>query len=125
MSAVNKVRSNVPSERVYRCRLLGVDGADPTKEFGPGMTVTRTSEGIYRFSFNDNPGEFVCVGGYVFGDTTPDGIKAKILVRDTYTAPSGSTDGYIECHVFDTGTLDDIEATEYLDVSFVFAAQNV
>ena len=43
-----------------------------------------------------------------------------------YPKPSsGTTDGYIECHVFESGTLDDIEDTEYLDVSFVFAAQNV
>ncbi len=125
MSAVNPSKTNVPSERIYRVRLLGANGADPTKEFGPGVTVTRTSEGIYRFSFNENPGEFIGVGGYMFGDTTPDDVKNKTIKRDTYTAPSGSTDGYVECHVFESGTLDDIEATEYLDITFVFAAQNV
>jgi len=125
MSARFKSATNVPDERIYRVRLLGVNGADPTKEFGPGVTVTRTSEGIYKFSFNDAPGEFVQVGHYIFGDTTPGDVKSKILTRDTYTAPSGSTDGYIECHVFDSGTLDDIEDTEYLDISFVFAEGNV
>ena len=125
MSAQFDTKTNVPSERIYRVRLLGSNGADPTKEFGPGVTVTRTSEGIYKFSFNDNPGEFIGIGGWVFGDTTPGDVKAKYLTRDTYTAPSGSTAGYIECHVFESGTLDDIEDTEYLDISFVFAAQSV
>lgn len=125
MSAQFPTKTNVASERVYRVRLLGVNGADATKQFGPGVTVTRTSEGIYKFSFNENPGEFVCVGGYILGDTTPGDVKNKIVTRDTYIAPSGSTDGHIECHVFESGTLDDIEDTEYLDISFIFAAQNV
>ena len=125
MSAQYQPRTNVASERVYRCRLLGANGADPTKEFGPGLTVTRSSEGIYKFSFNENPGEFVGIGGYMLGDTTPADVKNKIVTRGAYTAPSGSTDGYVLCHVFESGTLDDIEATEYLDITFVFAAQNV
>ncbi len=125
MSANFKTATNVPAERLYRVRLLGSNGADPTKEFGPGVTVTRTSEGIYKFSFNDNPGEFICVGGWTLGDTTPADVKNKILTRDTYTSPTSTADGYIECHIFESGTLDDIEATEYLDISFVFAAQDV
>ena len=116
-----ETKSNVAEERVYRVRLLGVNDADPTKEFGPGVTVTRTSEGIYKFSFNDNPGTFIGVGGYMFGDTTPANVVNKTIKRDTYTAPSGDTDGYIEVHVFESGTLDDIEDTEYLDISFVFS----
>lgn len=115
-------KSNVPDERVYRCRLLGANGADPSKEVGYGVTVTRTSEGIYKFAFADNPGQFVCVGGYMFGDTTPGDVKNKIATRDTWTEPSGSTPGSVEIHVFESGTLDDIEATEYLDISFVFSA---
>lgn len=120
-----KTKTNVPDERVYRVRLLGANGAAPTKEFGPGVTVTRTSEGIYKFSFDDNPGEFIGIGGYIFGDTTPDDVKNKTIKRDTYTAPTSTADGHLEVHVFESGTLDDIEATEYLDISFVFAAQNV
>lgn len=120
-----KSRTNVPEERVYQVRLLGVNGANPTKEFGPGVTVTRQNEGIYRFSFDDNPGEFVGIRGYCFGDTTPADVKSKELSRGAYTAPSGTTDGYVDCHIFESGTLDDIEATEYLDITFVFAAQNV
>lgn len=119
---MNKTLTNVPDERVYRCRLLGANGADPTTEVGHGVTATRTSEGIYKFSFSPNPGVFVGVGGYMFGDTTPGDVKAKIATRDTYTDPSGDTAGYIEVHVFESGTLDDIEDTEYLDISFVFSA---
>lgn len=125
MSAQFNSKTNVASERVYQVRLLGVNGANPTKEFGPGVTVTRTSEGIIRFSFNENPGEFVGIRGFALGDTTPADVKNKVLTRGSYVAPSGATDGYIECHLFESGTLDDLEATEYLDITFVFAAQNV
>ena len=121
MGSEFKTKTNIPDERVYRCRLLGVNGADPTKEVGPGVLATRTSEGIYKFSFVENPGTFVGVGGYMFGDTTPGDVKLKVATRDTYTAPSGTTDAYVEVHVFESGTLDDIETTEYLDISFVFS----
>lgn len=118
-------KTNVASERLYQARLVGVNNANPTTEFGPGMTITRVSEGIIRFSFIENPGEFVGIRGYAFGDTTPADMKNKELVRSGYTAPSGSTKGYVDVHIFESGTPDDLEATEYLDITFAFAAQNV
>lgn len=120
-AAEHPPRSNIPNERIYRCRLLGVNGADPTKEVGPGVTATRTSEGIYKFAWATNPGRFIGVGGFVFGDTTPGDVKNKILARDTYQDPTATASGHIELHIFESGTLDDLEATEYLDVSFVFS----
>ena len=116
-----KTKTNVADERIYRCRLLGVNGADPTKEFGPGLTVTRTSEGVYKFSFNDNPGTFIGIGGWCVGDTTPGDVKAYVLTRDTFVAPSGDTDAYIEVTLWDSGSAADIIDTEYLDISFVFS----
>lgn len=115
-------KTNVAGERLYQVRILGTGAANPTKEIGQGVTVTRTSEGLYRFSFNENPGTFVGIRGYCFGDTTPGDVKGHTLTRDTYVAPSGSTDGYIECNVWDSGfATDDLDATEYLDVTFAFS----
>lgn len=112
------IKSNIPNERVHRARILGTGAAAPTKEVGPGITVTRTSEGIYKFTWAENPGTFVGIGGFMFGDTTPGDVKAHDLTRDTYDSSTFS----IEVHVWDaTATLDDLDATETLDVSFVFA----
>jgi hypothetical protein len=60
-------KTNIAEERLIRVRILGTGAANPTKEIGQGVTVTRTSEGLYRFSFNENPGTFVGIGGYIFG----------------------------------------------------------
>ncbi len=123
---MNDTKTNIPEERIYRVRILGTGAADPTKELGNGVTVTRTAEGVYKFSFDANPGAFVQVGGYIFGDTTPGDVKGHTLTRDTYTSPSGSTDGYVEVSVWDsTFAADDLDATEYLDISFVFAWSSV
>lgn len=118
-------KSNVADERIIQVRILGTGAAAPTKEIGQGVTVTRTSEGLYKFSFNENPGTFVGIRGHIFGAATPGNIKGHTLTRDTYVAPSGSTDGYIECNVWDsTFTTDDLDATEYLDVTFVFSTSS-
>lgn len=119
---MNATKTNIPSERLYRVRLLGTGAAVPTKQVGPGVTVTRTGAGVLRFSFNENPGTFVGVAGHCFGAATPGDMAGHTLLRDTYVAPTSSADGYVELTVADAAdAADDLEADEYLDVTFAFS----
>lgn len=122
----SKSLSNIAEERLVRVGITGTGAADPTRRAGPGVTVSRTSEGVLKFSFNENPGTFVGVAGFAFRADTPSDVAGYTIAGDTYVAPSGSTDGYIELTVVNASdAADDLEALEYLDVTFVFAAQSV
>lgn len=107
----------------HHIRLLGTGAAAPTKEVGQGVTITRTAEGVYKITWTDNPGQFLGIVGYIFGDTTPADVKGHTLTRDTFTAATESASAYIEISVWDsTFAADDIDATEYIDVTFAFAS---
>lgn len=119
-------KSNIAEERLIRVGITGTGAADPTRRAGPGVTVTRTAEGVLKFAFAENPGTFVGVAGHAFRAATPSGVAGYTIAGDTYTAPSGSTDGYIEVSVYNASdALDDLEANQYLDITFAFAAQSV
>jgi hypothetical protein len=117
-------RTTILDERTYRIRLLGVNGANPTEQLGQGVTATRTGEGAYRLSFDVNPGTFI---GWScnFGAATPADLKGYTAVRDTYTAPSGSTDGYLDFVVYDsTFTAADLIANQYADIEVKFSTSS-
>ena len=119
-----EVKSTIPDERKFRIRLLGVNGADPTEQLGRGATPTRTGEGAYRLSFDYNPGTFI---GWScsFGAATPADLKGYTAVRDTYTAPSGATDGYLDFVVYDsTFTAADLIADQYADIEVIFSTNS-
>lgn len=109
--------STIPEERKYRIRLLGVNGADPTKELGRGVTVTRTGEGAYRITFSGVPGTFI---GWScnFGAATPADLKGYTAVRDTWDA----TNKRLDFVVYDsTFTAADLIANQYADIEVVFS----
>lgn len=111
---------NLAGGRTYKVGITGTGAADPTKRHGPGITVTRTAAGVYKFSFASHPGTLL---GFKpsFGADTPSAVKGYTATRDTYTAPSGSTDGYVEVSVWDsTFTAADLAALQYLDLEFEF-----
>jgi hypothetical protein len=115
-------QSSVPSERLKVIRLLGTGAADPTVEIGQGVTVTRTASGVYKVVFNEGPGTFVGIRGYVFGGSTPGDVKGQTLTRSTFTAPTATVDGFVSLSVWSsTFAADDLQATEYLDVTVAFS----
>lgn len=86
-----------PALVVYPIRLLGTGAADPTKEYGPGVSVTRTGAGLYRVTFKANPLSFV--GGFgMFGHTTPAaGVGNLIYIdSDSYNATNFTLDFAVE-----------------------------
>lgn len=121
MSQFQPSRTNVHNERVRRLRILGTGAADPVVEFGPNMTVKLQATGVYRVTFNEAVGTFINLGGYTFGAATPGDVKGQTLTRDTFDA----TNKQIDLAVWSSGfAADNLQATEYLDVSFIFAETN-
>jgi hypothetical protein len=113
--------SNVHYERVIRIRLLGTGAADPTVEFGPSMTVLRQGVGVHRITLAEARGTFIGIGGYIFGAATPGDVKGQTLTRDTWDATNRQLDIAIWSSVF---AADELNATEYLDLTLVFADTN-
>lgn len=116
-------RTSVDDERLHEYRLLGTGAADPTVELGPsGGTVTRQASGVYRFTSPAGAGTFVGVRGYMLGAATPGDVKGHTVTRDTYTVPTSTARGYLDVSVWNSSfAADDLQATEYLDITLVFS----
>lgn len=120
----NPPKSNVLDERMYRVRILGTGAANPTKQIGHGVTVTRTAEGVYKFTFANNPGTFINFYPGL-GAATPGDVKGHTVTRDTPVAATATTNAYIELSVWDgAAAADDLDADEYLDVTFVYSTNS-
>lgn len=85
-------KTNIPEERLYPCRILGTGAANPTKQAGPGVTVTRTGAGAYRFTFAKDPGTFVGLRGCDFGALTQSSVVGLNLVRSVWDSTNKTID---------------------------------
>lgn len=109
--------TTVQQERIYRIRLLGVNGANPTKQEGAGVTVTRTSEGLYKITWAKNPYQFISIKG-TFGSLTMDDLVDYTIVRGVYNATAFT----LAFSVYkQNGTVEDLVANQYLDIDVVFS----
>jgi hypothetical protein len=120
MRADQPSTSNVP-ERKYRCGVTGTGAAHPTKRYGDGIAVTRTAVGVLRFTFASHPGYF---RGWEWGlgDSTPADVKGHTVTRGAFVPATSSASAYIELSLWDSAfAADDLNATEELDVVFVFS----
>jgi hypothetical protein len=59
MPEINPVRATEPDVAETIIRIQGAGAANPTKERGHGVTVTRLGVGNYRFTWAENPGTFL------------------------------------------------------------------
>lgn len=111
-------KTTIPDERKYRVRIEGVNGANPTKDLGAGVTVTRTGEGAYLVTWVANPGTFM---GWQpgFGAATPADLKGYTVVRDEYDASTKS----MAFVVYDSSfAAADLIADQWLDLAIEFSA---
>lgn len=110
-------KTSIPEERKYRIRVEGVNGDNPTKELGAGVTVTRTGEGAYRITWASNPGTFI---GWSkgFGAATPADLAGYTAVRDEYDSTNKRLDFVVYS---DTPAAADLIADQWIDVVVEFA----
>lgn len=124
---VNPTRSNIREERSIRVGLTGTGAADPTKRAGPGVTVTRTGVGVFKFSFaSEDPRTFVGMDAPAFRADTPSAVKGYSASAGVYTAPSGTTPGFISVSIWDaSNNAVELAALQYIDVTFRFSGSAV
>ncbi len=111
---------SISDGRLYIVRLQGTGAANPTVEVGQGVTVTRTSAGVYHIVFGENPGIFMGMMPTI-GAATPSDVKGFSFIRDTYD-PTTLT---IDVEVFNASTTPtDLLANQFLDLWILFAANS-
>jgi hypothetical protein len=116
-------RASEPDSYVIPVRFEGAGAANPTKNFGAGVTVTWVSTGIYRFTFSDAQGTYVgCLA--TISDTVPAGVAGFTAHpdQDSYTAAGKAAD----VHVYNAAqALADLPATSFMYVEFRFKRSSV
>lgn len=102
--------------------LAGAGAAAPMLKDGrANYSVTRTAQGVYKISFNDDPGPTFLGGTAGFGDATAANVLGWSVAFGAYTAPSGSTQASL---VFTVGNAanaaTDLLATSNLKLALTF-----
>jgi len=82
-----------PEGYLMPINLKGAGAAVPTLLKGRvNYTLTRTSAGLLKISFNDDPGPtFMGLAGVGYADATATVVAGWTAVAGAYTAPSGTT----------------------------------
>lgn len=112
------VKSSVPGMRQVHIRLLGTGAADPTKQVGQGVAVTRTGVGAHRIQLAENIGQFVG-WSWAFAADTPANVDGWTAVRTQYDATNKRLDYVI---YNDTPAPAELAAATYIDIIVYFAA---
>lgn len=119
--SVYPMRAKTPEVIEADLYLTGADGANPTKNHGAGMTVTRSAEGVYLVTFKENNGNFLGLA-YGFGATTAADVKGYTMTYGLYSTTALT----ITLNVWDsTFAAQDIIAAQYLSVAFKFRRTSV
>lgn len=112
-------KSSTAEERTYKVGITGTGAADPAKRYGQGVTVTRTGVGVFKFTFDKNPGNFKSWGCDV-GATVPGNVKNYSWARGDYDTTGGVFS--ISVSLFTgAGAAVELAAAQYLDLEFTFS----
>lgn len=83
MPQMNPLRTTVQEATDYSIRLLGTGAANPTKQEGEGVVVTRTGPGVFRVQFAENPFQFIGAFGNFLSNLMTD-VKGWTIVFGDY-----------------------------------------
>lgn len=108
---------DVPESRLRFVRLLGTGAAAPTVETGRGVTCTRTSIGLYKLTWAEQPGAYVGLAGVSLEAATPADLVGHSVIADTYDATTRS----IELRLANNAdAAHDLAALEWINLTFRF-----
>jgi len=121
MSKGYPILSAEPTELRVPFRMVGTGASAPTRQYGKGITITRTGAGVYKLTFSSLPGTFVTVTPSLQA-ATPADIKNHSLVWDTFDVATMS----IEVSLFDASAVaHDLAALEYIGGELIFKTSSV
>jgi len=115
-------RVDVPEAELRVLDLTGAGASTPTKNSGPGAVVSRAGVGDYKFTFNENPGNFVCFGRPGLRSTTGVDLKNFDAVLKNYD----TTNFVVEVFVFNgAGAATDLTSAQSLSIPVWFKRTKV
>ena len=116
------VRATQPYTISVPTIITGVNDANPTNTLCLGVTVTRTGEGVYRYTFAEDLGTFLGMTDPHIGATTSADVKGYTAHRGAYDA----TNRRVDVSVFGaTQAAADIVAAQTMDIVFFFRQTGV
>jgi hypothetical protein len=112
------LRGNIQEEVDQFIKFVGGSAA-VTKVYGPNVTVTYISTGVVDLCWAtgaNNPGLCLGVKGHCFQATTPANVKAYVLVPGVYNTSTCK----LRLSMYESGTLTDLDALEWLGLTVAF-----
>jgi phenolic acid decarboxylase len=102
-------------------RMLGTGASAPTKLYGKGVTITRTSEGLYKVTWSENPGTYLGFS-WSLDAATPGNVAGHTVVGDTY-----DTTAFTKEFLYSEGddTVIDLQADEWINLRVDFKRTGV
>ena len=85
------LRGTQPELVAHPVSMEGTGASAPTKLYGNGVTITRTSEGLYKLTWASNPGTLVAWTSGL-GAATPSALAGHTLSRDTFDSSAYSVE---------------------------------
>ena len=109
-------RATEPESYEHLIRMTGPGSTLPTKTAGRGVTLSRTSPGLYVMTFIDPPGNIVGSGAQLTSPTMTD-LKNFSVILSTPDA----TGKIFQVTIFNaSGTAVDLLTNQILDVTYTF-----
>lgn len=111
-----------PEVRHHIVRIEGAGAADPEKEFGNGVTVTRLGAGNYKATWAENPGRWLGAPAPGLEAATPGDLAGHTVVFDTYDSATFSVEFFLYNSAF---AAHDLAANEWINLDFRFKQTSV
>lgn len=121
MHADKPTNSNTPGDGRYAVGMTGTGAANPTKNYGDGISVVRQAAGVFRFSFLSFYGTYRGCTLKALRGATPGNLKQCTVTTGNPVAASGNTPGYVDVSLWDSaGAARELAATELMELEFSF-----
>lgn len=115
------VRSNVVEGSQQFVKFVGgTTAVTKVTGTGAGITVTYISSGVVDLVWRENPGTFLGMVA-TFQATTPANVKAYVVVPGAFNASTFT----LRLSMYESGTLTDLDALEWLSVLAFFKKAGV
>jgi len=116
------VRSGIPEVYKYIVRMTGTGASVPTQNYpaaSSGVTLARTSAGLFTLTWTDDPGTYLGITGQSFGGTTTINMLNHEAREVSYASK------VLTFTVYDDTAVDDLEAAEFLTLEIAFSRSSL
>lgn len=116
-------KSQTPELVLTVVQIEGAGTSAPTKHYGEGVTVTRSAEGVYLFTFSDHQGVFLGATAQLMAETAT--AMAGHTTTPDYDSYSATTKALSVLVADASDAADDLEANEFMLLVAYFRRKGV